>query len=178
MTDGTLFSLDGVAPTLPDDGDYYIAPGARVIGNVILHKGASIWFNAVLRGDGEPIEIGPDSNVQDGAVIHTDPGFPVHVGASVTVGHKAILHGCRIGDGALIGMGATVLNGAELGAGCLVGANALVTEGKVFEDRAMLVGAPARQLRTLSPQDAETLAGGAARYRANMTRFRKGLKPL
>ena len=125
----TLYALDGVAPALPASGNCYIAPGARLIGNVTLAEEVGIWFNAVLRGDNEPIVIGLGTNVQDGCVLHTDPGFPLILGADVTVGHCAILHGCTIGDGTLIGMGAVVLNGANIGTGCLIGANALVTEG-------------------------------------------------
>ena len=125
-----LFSLEEIEPKLPDNGDYWVAPGAMVIGKVTLKAGASIWFNAVLRGDNELIEIGEGSNVQENCVLHTDPGFPISVGPNCTIGHKAILHGCQIGEGSLIGMGATVLNGAKIGAGCLIGAGALVTEGK------------------------------------------------
>ena len=121
-----LYELDGVAPTLPKDGDYWIAPGAKVIGDVVIHPGASIWFGAVLRGDNEQIIVGPGSNIQENTVIHTDPGFVVRIGENCTIGHSAIIHGCEIGDGSLIGMGATVLNGARIGEGCLVGANALV----------------------------------------------------
>ncbi|MEO1293001.1 MAG: gamma carbonic anhydrase family protein, partial [Pseudomonadota bacterium] len=126
-----VYSLDGVSPVIEEG--VWIAPGARVMGNVTLRRGASVWFNAVLRGDNEPIEIGPGSNVQDNAVIHTDPGCPVRVGADCTIGHSAILHGCTIEDGALVGMGATVLNRSVIGARSLVGANALVTESKEFE---------------------------------------------
>ena len=145
----TIYALDGVSPELPEDGDYWIAPGAMVIGKVRLRKGASIWFNAVLRGDNEWIEIGEDSNVQDGTVMHTDPGCPLIVGRGCTIGHKAILHGCVIGDGSLVGMGAAVLNKARIGAGCLIGANALVTEGKDFADGSLIVGAPAKAVRAV-----------------------------
>ncbi|MGB0508277.1 MAG: gamma carbonic anhydrase family protein, partial [Pikeienuella sp.] len=145
----TLFALDGVEPVTPEDDDYWVAPGAQVMGNVVLRKGASVWFNAVLRGDNELIEVGVDSNVQDGAVLHTDPGCPLVIGENCTIGHQAILHGCTIGDGALIGMGATILNGAVIGPGCLVGANALVTEGKEFPAASLIVGSPAKAVRQL-----------------------------
>lgn len=177
MTEG-LYALDGVAPTLPDDGDVWVAPGARVMGRVTLKTGASVWFNAVLRGDGEPIEIGENSNVQDGAVVHTDPGRPVVVGRGCTIGHQAILHGCSIGENCLVGMGATVLNGAKIGRNCLIGANALVTEDKSFPDGSLIVGAPAKAVRRLDEAAIESLRASALRYRENMKRFRAGLKPV
>ncbi|WP_340110007.1 gamma carbonic anhydrase family protein [Pikeienuella sp. HZG-20] len=173
-----LYELDGLAPTTPDDGDFWVAPGARVMGNVTLKSGVGIWFNAVLRGDGELIEIGEGSNVQDGSVMHTDEGFPLTVGAGCTIGHMAILHGCSIGDGSLVGMGATVLNGARIGRNCLVGANALVTEGKEFPDGSLIVGAPAKAVRTLDDAAIQGLGESARHYQANMRRFRAGLKPV
>mgnify|MGYP001485062642 CR=1 FL=1 len=172
-----IFALDGVEPELPEDRDFWVAPGAQVMGAVTLAEGASIWFNAVLRGDKERITIGAGSNVQDGCVLHADPGVPLTVGADVTVGHKAILHGCTVGDGSLIGMNAVVLNGAVIGEGCLIGANALVTEGKSFPDNSLIVGAPARAVREL---DGEAIAGlrrSAESYIANWKRFSRDLRP-
>ena len=171
----TLYTLDGVAPELPDDGDVWVAPGARIIGRVVLRRGASVWFNAVLRGDNEPMVVGEGSNIQDGAVCHSDAGFPLTVGAGCTIGHMAILHGCTIGDGSLVGMGATVLNGAVVGRQALIGAGALVTEGKVIPDGVLAVGRPARPVRDLTPEEVAGLARSAAGYRANMQRFRDGL---
>jgi carbonic anhydrase/acetyltransferase-like protein (isoleucine patch superfamily) len=172
-----LMALDGVSPELPEDGEWFVAPGARVIGKVRLLSGASVWFNAVLRGDNEWIEIGEGSNVQDGAVFHTDPGCPLTLGRDVTVGHKAILHGCTVGDGALIGMGAVVLNGARIGKGCLIGANALVTEGKEIPDGSLVMGQPGKVVRALDAAAMADLRRSAERYRANAARYRAGLGP-
>ena len=171
----TLYSLNGVRPALPSSGNCYIAPGARVIGNVTLDEEVGIWFNAVLRGDNEPIVIGRGSNVQDGCVFHTDPGFPLTIGADVTVGHKAILHGCTIGDGTLIGMGAVVLNGATIGKGCLIGANALVTEGKEVPDNSMAVGQPARVVRQIDERLAAELRRAAGVYKRRQQHYRDNL---
>jgi carbonic anhydrase/acetyltransferase-like protein (isoleucine patch superfamily) len=170
-----IMTLDGVTPQI--HAEAWTAPGARLIGRVILAAGASVWFNAVLRGDNEPITIGEGSNVQDGAVIHTDPGFPCTVGADVTVGHAAILHGCTVGDGSLIGMGAVVLNGARIGKGCLVGANALITEGKQIPDGALVMGQPGKVVRILTDEERAGLLVSAQRYRANARRYRAGLAP-
>ena len=142
----------------------YVAPGAHVIGNVRLAPRASVWFGSILRGDNEPIVVGEDSNIQDGSVLHTDPGFPLIIGAGVTVGHQAMLHGCTIGDGSLIGIQAVVLNGARIGRNCLVGAGALVTEGKTFPDGSLIIGTPARAVREL---DADTIA----KLRDNATHY-------
>ncbi len=171
----TLYALDGVAPALPASGDYYLAPGARLIGNVTLAEQAGIWFNAVLRGDNEPIVIGPGTNVQDGCVLHTDPGFPLTLGADVTVGHSAILHGCTVGDGTLIGMGAVVLNGAKIGTGCLIGANALVTEGREIPDHSMAIGQPARVIRPVDAAMAAELRRAAEIYNKRQRQYRGGL---
>ena len=171
-----IWSLDGIAPQI--DTQAWVAPDAQVMGRVVIGAGASVWFGAVLRGDTEVIELGQGSNVQDLCVLHTDPGHPLVIGADCTIGHRAILHGCRIGDGALIGMGATVLNGAVIGSGALIGAGALIPEGKVIPDGALVMGAPGRVVRML---DADALAGlreSAARYRANAARFRAGLSPV
>jgi len=149
-----------------------------VVGDVTLHEGVGIWFGAVLRGDNEPIVIGAGSNVQEGCVLHNDPGLPLTVGRDCTIGHKAILHGCTIGDGTLIGMGAVVLNGARIGKGCLIGAGALVTEGKVIPDGSLVMGAPGKIVRELDDEARERLRAGAAKYVANMRRFRKEMRPL
>lgn len=171
----TLYALDGAAPKLPASSNCYIAPGARVIGDVTLAEEVGIWFNAVLRGDNEPIVIGPGSNVQDGCVFHTDPGFPMTLGADVTVGHGAILHGCTIGDGTLIGMGAVVLNGAKIGKGCLIGANALVTEGKEIPDYSMAVGQPAKVIRPIDEAMAAELRRASDVYKKRQQQYRVGL---
>ncbi len=173
-----IYSLDGLAPELPADGDCFIADSARVIGKVRLHRDVSIWFNAVLRGDTELIEIGEGSNVQDNCTLHTDEGFPLTVGRNCTVGHNVILHGCTIEDRALIGMGATVMNGARIGKNCVIGAGAIVTEGKAFPDYSLVLGAPARVVRTLDPEASAMLFAGAAHYVQNGRRFRAGLKQI
>ncbi len=171
-----IYELDGQAPELPADGRYWIAETAVVIGRVRLKQDASIWFGSVLRGDNERITLGARSNVQDGCVLHTDPGFPLEIGEDVTIGHAAIVHGCTVGANSLIGMGATVLNGAKIGRCCLVGAGALVTEGKEFPDFSMILGSPARVAKTLGPEWEIRLLGSAGRYVANGRRFRDGMK--
>ena len=170
-----IWELDGIAPKLADD--VWIAPDAQVIGKVTMAAGSSAWFGAVLRGDNEPVTVGANSNLQEHVVCHTDPGFPVVIGADVTVGHKAMIHGCEIGAGSLIGMGATILNGAKIGRGCLIGARALVTEGKVIPDGSLVMGAPGRVVRELDAGAQATLRASARRYQANAARFRAGLKP-
>jgi len=174
----TLYALDGIAPIVPASGNVFIAPGAQVIGKVTLEEEVGIWFNAVLRGDNERIFIGRRSNVQDGCVFHTDPGFPLTVGEDVTVGHKVILHGCTIGDGSLIGMGAVVLNGAKVGKGCMIGANALVTAGKEIPDGSMVVGQPAKVLREVDERIAAELERAAEVYRRRQLQYREGLVAL
>ena len=156
---------------------WWIAPSAVVIGKVRLEEDASVWWHAVLRGDNELITIGRGSNVQDGCVLHTDPGFPLTIGANVTVGHLAMLHGCTIGDGALIGIGAVVLNGARIGRNALVGAKALVTEGTEIPAGAMALGAPAKVVRQLSAEQIEKMQGGAGRYVQNWRRYARDLRP-
>lgn len=173
-----LYALDGIVPTLPEDGDYWVAPGAHVLGNVVIHSGASIWFGCTLRGDNECITVGPGSNVQENVVIHSDLGFPVTIGAGCTIGHKAMLHGCTIGDNSLIGMGATVLNGARIGRDCLIGAGALVTEGKDIPDGSLVMGAPGRVVRALDAAAIDRLRASALHYQDNMRRFRAGLVAL
>jgi carbonic anhydrase/acetyltransferase-like protein (isoleucine patch superfamily) len=172
------YSLVGLVPTLPEDGEYWIAPNASVIGNVILKKNASIWFGAVLRGDNEPIVVGENSNVQDGSVLHTDLGEPLTIGANVTVGHMVMLHGCSIGDGSLIGIGSIILNGAKIGRNCIIGASSLITEGKEIPDNSLVMGSPGKVVRTLTDAQAAVGALGAARYVENWKRFKAGLKPL
>jgi carbonic anhydrase/acetyltransferase-like protein (isoleucine patch superfamily) len=173
-----LYALEGASPDLPAADRHWIAPSASVIGRVRLKLDASVWFGAVLRGDNEWLTIGERSNVQDLAVVHSDMGFPVMIGDDVTIGHAAILHGCTIGDGSLVGMGATLLNGARIGRGSIVGANALVTEGKEFPDYSLIVGSPAKVIRTLDEAAVARLLKSAAGYVANHRRFRDLLQPI
>ncbi len=173
-----LYSIDGVAPELPASGRYWIAPNATVIGRVKIEEGASIWFGSVVRGDNEPIVIGAGTNIQENCVLHTDPGFPILLGAGVTVGHMAMLHGCVVGENSLVGMGATLLNGAKIGANSLVGSNALVTEGKEFAEQSLIVGAPAKVIRTLDQAMIARLRKTAEHYQNNWQRFAAGLKRI
>ncbi|MEM9854784.1 MAG: gamma carbonic anhydrase family protein [Pseudomonadota bacterium] len=173
-----IYELGGIAPRLPDDGDFWIAPDANVIGHIILETATSIWFGATLRGDNEPITIGAGSNVQENAVLHTDIGFPLTVGAGCTIGHKAMLHGCQIGENSLIGMGATVLNGARIGKNCLIGACALITEGKEIPDNSLVMGAPGKIIRSLDEAAIDGLKASALGYQANMRRFRSDMVAL
>jgi len=171
-----IYALDGIAPQIDDDT--WVAADANLIGKVVLEAGASVWFGCTLRGDNEEIRVGAGSNVQENCVLHTDIGYPLVIGANCTVGHKAMLHGCTIGDGSLIGMGATVLNGAKIGKGCLIGAGALVTEGKEIPDGSLVMGAPGKVVRGLDAEAQAKLLQSAEGYRANMRRFRAGLKPV
>jgi carbonic anhydrase/acetyltransferase-like protein (isoleucine patch superfamily) len=171
-----LYELDGVAPRVAQGA--WVADSAQVMGNVELAEDCSIWFGTVIRGDTEVIRIGRGSNIQDGSVLHADIGRPLHVGDNVTVGHKVMLHGCTIGDGALIGIGAIVLNGARIGKGCIVGAGALVTEGKEFPDGSMIIGSPAKAVRALTPEQQRGLIWSAKHYMENAARFRAGLKQI
>ena len=173
-----LYSLDGHRPELPPEGEAWIAPTAVLIGRVRIAPGASVWWGAVLRGDNELIDVGPGSNVQDGCVLHTDMGFPLVLGAGCTVGHKAILHGCVLEDNVLVGMGATVLNGARIGRNCLIGANALVPEGRAIAEGSLVVGMPAKAVRSLSEDEIERLKASAAGYVANGRRYAAGLSPV
>ncbi len=172
----TLYALEDIAPELADDS--WAAPDAALIGRVVLGAGASVWFGAVLRGDNEEIRVGQGSNVQDHCVLHTDMGFPLIIGADCTIGHKAILHGCIIGDETLVGMGATVLNGAVIGRNCLIGAGALITEGKEIPDGSLVLGAPGKVVRSLDAQGIDGLRASARGYQANMRRYRAGLREL
>ena len=172
----SLYELDGIKPER--HAQSWVAPTAVCIGKVRLEKDASVWWNAVLRGDNEWINIGEGSNVQDGCVLHTDPGFALTIGTNVTVGHKAILHGCTVGDGALIGMGATVLNGAVIGDGALVGAGAFVGEGKHIPAGALVMGMPGKVVRTLTPEQISKMQQGALRYQENWKRYAETCKKL
>jgi carbonic anhydrase/acetyltransferase-like protein (isoleucine patch superfamily) len=171
-----IYALDGVVPVLHPDS--WVADDANLIGKIILEEGVSVWFGVVLRGDNEEIRVGQNSNIQENCVLHTDMGFPLSIGANCTIGHKAMLHGCVIGEGSLIGMGATVLNGAQIGKGCLIGAGALITEGKVIPDGSLVMGSPGKVVRSLDAEAQAKLLKSAAGYRANMQRFRAGLKPV
>ena len=173
-----IYSLGDLKPDLPAVGRYWVAPDANLIGKVKLGEDVGIWFGVTLRGDNEWITIGARSNVQEGTVMHTDPGAPLIVGEGCTIGHKAILHGCEVGDNSLIGMGATILNHVKIGKNCLVGANALVTEGKEFPDNSLIVGAPAKVVRTLDDTAIEGLRRSAERYVANWQRFAREMKMI
>ncbi|CAM5382274.1 carbonic anhydrase/acetyltransferase-like protein (isoleucine patch superfamily) [Aquamicrobium terrae] len=172
-----IYAIDDKSPRFEDADSNWIAPDAVLIGNLEIGRNAGFWFGAVLRGDNEPIVIGADTNMQEHVVVHTDPGFPVTVGQGCTIGHRAMLHGCTIGDNSLVGMGAIVLNGARIGKNSLVGAGALVTEGKEFPDNSLIVGSPARVVRSLDEAAVERLRASAAHYVANGARFRRGLRP-
>lgn len=173
-----LYALGDHVPTLPENDACWVAPDAQVIGKVVIGEDVGIWFGAVLRGDNEPITLGARTNIQDGTVIHTDPGKPVTIGEGCTIGHSAIIHGCTIGDNSLVGMGATVLNGAVIGNNCLIGANALVTEGKVFPDNSLIVGSPARVIRTLDEAAIKGLTKSADSYVRNWKRFKAELRQI
>ena len=170
-----VYALDDRRPDLPEAGRYWVAPDAHVIGAVRFGEDVGVWFGAVLRGDNELIDVGARTNIQEGAMLHTDMGFPMTIGADCTIGHHAILHGCVIGENSLIGMGATILNGAKIGRNCLVGANALVTEGKEFPDNSLIVGSPAKAIRTLDEASAARLRAAAAGYVRNFKRFATAL---
>ena len=171
-----IYALDGVAPVLGQG--VWVAPDANLIGRVVLEDFASVWFGCTLRGDNEEIRIGAGTNVQESVICHTDMGFPLVVGAHCTIGHRAMLHGCTIGEGSLIGMGAVVLNGARIGRGCLIGAGALITEGKEIPDGALVMGAPGKVVRQLDDAAQARLLQSAAHYRANAARFARGLTPV
>jgi carbonic anhydrase/acetyltransferase-like protein (isoleucine patch superfamily) len=173
-----LYALGNDEPQLPSDDDYWLAPDAHVIGKVRLGPDVGIWFSAVLRGDNELIAIGSGTNIQEGTMIHTDMGYPATIGVNCTIGHHAIIHGCTIGDNSLVGMGATILNGAKIGNNCLVGANALVTEGKEFPDNSLIVGSPARVVRTLDDKAVENIRRSAESYAANWKRFKRDMRKL
>jgi len=171
-----IYALDDLIPQIATDA--WVAQDANIIGKVVLEAGASIWFGATLRGDNEEIRVGAGSNIQENSVLHTDRGYPLVIGPDCTIGHKAILHGCTIGAGSLIGMGATILNGARIGRGCLIGAGALIPEGKEIPDGALVMGAPGKVVRMLDDAARARLLESAAHYRENAARFRDGLRPI
>jgi len=174
----TAYRLGEIVPQLPAAGEYWIAPSASVIGNVRLLTGASVWFGAVIRGDMDLITVGENSNVQDGSVLHSDAGVPLTIGAGVTVGHMVMLHGCTIGDNTLIGIGSIILNRTNIGKNCLIGANTLITEGKVIPDGAMVMGAPGKVVRELSPEQIQMITGSAHHYAENWKRYARGLRKI
>jgi carbonic anhydrase/acetyltransferase-like protein (isoleucine patch superfamily) len=171
-----IYELDGVRPEL--DGPNWIAENATVLGRVRLKKNASVWFNAVLRGDNDPIVVGENSNVQDGSVLHTDIGSPTIIGDNCTIGHMVMLHGCTIGDNTLIGIGSIILNGARIGKNCLIGANALITEGKEIPDNSMVIGAPGKVVRELNEQQIKMITFSAHHYVENWRRYAKGFRKV
>lgn len=166
-----LYQLEEIHPRTPADGEYFVAENATVLGRVTLERNSSIWFNAVLRGDQDDITIGEGSNIQDGSVLHTDPGYKLRVGCGVTVGHQAMLHGCTIGDNSLIGIKAVVLNGATIGRNCLIGAGALIPEGKAIPDNSLVIGVPGRVKRDLTSEEIQGLTASARHYVDNFKRF-------
>ena len=172
----TLYALADRSPDVADDA--WVAPGSHVIGDIVLEAKTSIWFGATLRGDNERITIGAGSNVQENSVLHTDMGYPLHVGAGCTIGHKAMLHGCTIGENSLIGMGATVLNGAVIGKDCLIGAGALITEGKHIPDGSLVMGVPGRVVRALDAEAIQGLRESAIHYQETAARFKSDLKKV
>jgi len=172
----TLYNLDGVDVATPASGAFWVAPNAVLLGKVKLEDDASVWFGAVLRGDNEWITVGERSNVQDGCVLHTDPGFPLTIGADCTIGHMVMLHGCTIGRGSLIGIGSVILNGAKIGEECVIGANTLIPENKEIPPRSMVMGSPGKIIRQINDEDAARFQKGAKRYVANWKRFAAGLK--
>ncbi|MEM8578036.1 MAG: gamma carbonic anhydrase family protein [Pseudomonadota bacterium] len=172
----TLYALGDHAPVL--HADTWVAPDANLIGQVVLEEGASVWFGSTIRADHEEIRIGAGSNVQENCVMHIDDGFPLTIGSNCTIGHKVMLHGCMIGDGSLIGMGATVLNGARIGKGCLIGAGALITEGKEIPDFSMVLGAPGKVVREVDAARQQMLIASALHYQENMRRFRAEMRAI
>ena len=171
-----IYELDGIAPVVSEST--WVADSAEVIGNVHFGENTSVWFGVIIRADNEPMMIGAGTNIQESAVLHSDAGKPLTLGENVTIGHKAMLHGCTVGDGSLIGIGAVILNGAKIGKNCLVGAGALVTEGKEFPDGMLIVGSPALAKRKMSPEAIASVQGAARHYIENAKRFRDGLKKI
>jgi len=173
-----IFELAGERPEFPADGQYWVAETAVLIGRVRLKSEASVWWNAVLRGDNERIELGERSQIQDNSTLHTDPGFPLTIGRGCVIGHSVVLHGCTIGDGSLIGMGALIMNGARIGTNCVVGAGAVVTENKTFPDNTLVIGAPARVVRTLDATATAMIAAGADIYVRRWKQYAHALKRI
>ena len=173
-----LYALDDWRPALPAEGEYWIAPNASLVGRVRLSKGASVWFGSVLRGDNDWIEVGENTNIQDLCVLHTDPGIPLKLGANVSVGHGAVVHGAIVGDNCIIGMGATLLNRSKIGKNSIVGANALIPEGKEFPDSSLIIGIPGKVVRTIAEHDVPMLLMNARIYHDRWQRYREELKPL
>lgn len=171
-----LYELDGVRVRTPGEGRFWVAPNALVLGNVEIEEDASVWFGTVIRGDNEPIRIGARCNVQDGCVLHTDPGFPMIIGPDCTIGHMVMLHGCTIGRGSLVGIGSIIMNGARIGEECLIGANTLIAEGKEIPPRSMVLGSPGKIVRTLDEDEVRRFGGAAQRYVQNWRRYAAGLK--
>ena len=174
----TIYILDGIAPELPEEGAYWIAGSADVIGRVRLMRHASVWFNAVLRGDNELITLGEGSNVQDGCVLHTDMGSPLTIGRNCTIGHKAMLHGCTVGDNSLVGIGAVILNGAVIGRNCLIGAHSLIPERKVIPDNALVMGSPGKVVRELDAEGIAQLTAAAGSYVRNWQRYAQKMRTV
>jgi carbonic anhydrase/acetyltransferase-like protein (isoleucine patch superfamily) len=173
-----ICQLGDKKPQVPTAGEYWIAPNAIVLGDVILHKNASVWFSAVIRGDNDPITIGENSNVQDGSVLHSDAGLPLTIGKDVTIGHMAMVHSCTVGDNSLIGIGAVVLSRAKIGRNSIVGAHALIPEGKEYPDGVLIVGSPGRVVRELKPEEIAFLTASAEHYVQNWKRFARDLRPV
>ena len=173
-----LYELDGLRPQVPASGDYWVADNATVLGNVIIEEDVGIWFGAILRGDNEHILLKRGCNVQDGSVFHADPGFPLTVGVNCTIGHMVMLHGCTIGDGSLVGIGAIVLNGAVVGEDCLIGAGSLVPEGKVIPPRSLVMGTPGKVVREMTVDDIAKLRIASSNYQARWRRYKAKFKPI
>lgn len=172
-----LYKFDGIGVSTPANGVFWVAPNAVLLGKVKLEEDASVWFGAVLRGDNELITVGARSNVQDGCVLHTDPGFPLTIAEDCTVGHMAMLHGCTIGRGSLVGIGSIILNGVVIGEECVIGAGALIPEGKIIPPRSMVLGSPGKVVRQLSDEEAHRFGGGARRYVEKWKHYAAGLTP-
>lgn len=173
-----IYELDGAKPELPASGNYWVAESAEVMGRVVLKENASVWYGCVLRGDNDPIIVGENSNIQDLSVLHTDIGFPITIGANVTVGHRVILHACTIGDDTLIGMGSTILNRAKIGRNCIIGANSLISEGKEIPDNSLVMGAPGKVVKEVSPQQVQMIRLSALHYVENWQKHQAKLKKI
>ncbi len=170
-----LASLDGTNVTTPESGNYWVAPNALVIGNVVLEENSSIWFNSVVRGDNEEIRLGAGSNIQESCVLHTDPGYPMHIETNCTIGHMVMLHGCTVKTGSLVGIGAIILNGAVIGEESLIGAGALIPEGKVIPPRSLVMGTPGKVVRQMSDEDVARVQHSVTAYQNNWRRFKAGM---